>query len=576
MVDRTPASARTRRPRRLRRRAAALVVGGAVALSMSACAGSGLAARGGITGGEDGMINQLTFPAESTQSIGGDLINFNPYAPNPITSTWLYEPLIVQNGLTCEQTPWLATKATWEGATRLTFDIRQGVTWSDGQPFTAADVAFTFNLAKQYPALDRAGVWTDAFGAPATSVTAVGDQVVFEFSGNAAAKYFGIVNDTKILPEHVYSKVGDPTTYIDQHPVATGPFQVGSYNGRQLVLDRRPDYWQADQVKVKKLVLEGQYDASQAALKLGAGELDAFWGEIPNPERTFVRRDPVNNHFFYAPNGISVLTPNTHEKPYDDPKFREAMAYLMDKESMSLKATYGIMAPASQTGLKLPLMDRYLPAEYAGKDTVVPYDPAKAAEILDAAGYRKGSDGRRTMPDGSKLTVNLSTPAGWIDTQAVMDIVQNSFEDAGITTSQKQISPEALDEEKKSGDFDVLQDYLHGGCDLARGIGAKFDSTQFPDNETIRSNVGRYSTPATDEVVKRLSAATTDAQRKEEVGELVDLMMTQYPVISLTYAPARIIYRSDKAVGWPSAENPYAHPTDNKLLLVTNLRAPGK
>ncbi len=102
----------------------------------------------------------------------GNLVNYNPYSPKPLTSTWLFEPLMIQNGLTCDVTPWLATKYKWEGATKLTFDIRDGVKWSDGQAFTAKDVAFTFNLAKQYPALDKGGVWTDTFGTKAE----VGDR----------------------------------------------------------------------------------------------------------------------------------------------------------------------------------------------------------------------------------------------------------------------------------------------------------------------------------------------------------------------------------------------------------------
>ena len=74
--------------------------------------------------------------------------------------------------------------------------------------------------------------------------------------------------------------------------MSTGPFKVGSYNGRRLELVRRPDYWQADKIKVEKLVLEGNYDANQAALKLRSGELDFYSGEIPNPQKTFVEADP--------------------------------------------------------------------------------------------------------------------------------------------------------------------------------------------------------------------------------------------------------------------------------------------
>ena len=100
--------------------------------------------------------------------------------------------------------------------------------WSDGKPFTAKDVAFTLNLGKKYPGIDRAGLWTDTFGAAATSVTAEGNQVKIAFGGNAAPKFDELIK-LQILPEHVYSTVGDASKYIDKTPVATGPVQ-----GRQL------------------------------------------------------------------------------------------------------------------------------------------------------------------------------------------------------------------------------------------------------------------------------------------------------------------------------------------------------
>ncbi|MCU1538621.1 MAG: transporter substrate-binding protein, partial [Humibacillus sp.] len=521
-----------------------LVTGLTAALALSSCAGSAAQKNGGASA--DGMIAQLTFPSEADAAVGG-LVNYNPNSPKPLTATWLYEPLIVRNSLTCEETPWLAEKSTWEGGTKLTFDIRQGVKWSDGQAFTAKDVAFTFNLMKQYPAFDKAGVWNDTFGAPAKSVTAEGNKVTFEFTGNAAPKYDGIIS-TKILPEHIYAKVGDPTKYVDKTPVSTGPYKVGSYNGRRLVLERRADYWQADKVKVSKIILEGQYDAAQAALKLRSGQLDAFYGEVPNPKKTFVDADPKNNHFYYAPNGMTVLTGNDQKAPFNDVKFREAISYAMNKQDMSLKATYGVMKPASQSGLKLPSMDSLMPAEFAGKDTVVPFDMGKANSLLDAAGYKKGADGKRTNPDGSPLSVNFSVQAGFIDYQAIADVVVKGLNDAGVTAKVTASAPDSVDGQKKSGDFQLMLEYLHGGCELAKNIGAKLSSTQVPTKTDILPNVGRFSDPAVDAAVTKLASDTDKEAQKKDLAPLVQTMMTKYPVTALIYAPARILYRTDKAV----------------------------
>ncbi len=556
----------------------------AASLSLAGCAGSRVAkdnadnnanapgSAGGSAEAGGGVVAQLNFPSDADASVG-NLVNYNPYSPKPITSNWLFEPLMIQNGVTCDVTPWLATKFTWEGATKLTFDIRDGVKWSDGQAFSAKDVAFTFNLAKKYPALDSGGVWTDTFGKKAESVTANGNQVVFTFTGNAAPKFQGIISQ-KILPEHVYSKVGDPTKYVDKDPVSTGPFKVGSYNGRRLELVRRDDYWQADKIKVQKLVLEGTYDASAAAAKLSAGELDAYWGEIPNPQKTFVDKDPDTNHFWYFPNGINVLTLNLTKAPFDDPKFREGLSYSMDKDQMSLKATYGIMKPASQTGLKLPVMEKMLPEGMAPDSTVLPYDTAKANELLDAAGYAKGADGFRTNKDGTPLAITFSVQSEYIDFRSLADVVVAGMQAAGFNAKVVASAAVSVDQQKKSGDFDAMFEYLNGGCDFARGLGSKLTSKQIPTKTTVLPNVERFSDPATDKVVDDLSGATEPADQKKYVGDLVNTMMTQYPVTSLIYAPARIIYRTDHAVGWPTEQDPYAHPSDDRLLILTHLTAP--
>jgi peptide/nickel transport system substrate-binding protein len=548
----------------------------ALVLALTACAGSRVANQSDNDNpsGTGGMIPELFLPAESDASIGG-LVNYNPYAPKQQTKTWLYEPLMVQNSLDCKITPWLATAFKWEGANKLTFDIRPGVKWSDGSDFTANDVAFTFNLMKKYPGMDIAGVWSDTFGAKATAVTANGNQVVFDFSGDAASKFTYIIGQL-ILSEKQYGSVGDPTKYVDKTPIFTGPFKIGSYNGRRLELVRRPEYWQADKIKVEKLILEGNYDANQAALKLRTGGLDFYSGELPNPQKTFVDQDPKLNHFWYAPNGLTVLAPNLTKKPFNDVKFREALAYGMDKKSATTKATYGIMDVASQSGLTLPAKADLLPAQYPAESTIIPFDTAKANQLLDAAGYKKGGDGKRINPDGSPLSIVFSVQAGYIDYEAMADEFISNFRELGIDIKANKSLPDSVEQQKKTGDFQLMINYMGAGCDYANGMGATLATSQIPTKTTIKGNVGRFSDPAVDSAVDQLTGSTDEAKTKELVGVLVNAMMTQYPVLAILYAPARSIYRTDKAVGWPSAEDPYCNPQDSARVWMTHLTAPPK
>src|SRR6267142_43297 len=150
--------------------------------------------------------------------------SFNPFRSDAESRwpTWagIYEPLLISNRATGAFTPWLASAYSWS-ADNLTFRVttRPGVRWSDGQPFTARDVAFTFDLMRRFPALDHDAVWLFL-----ESVTARDAQTV-EFKlkrpYTPGAVYLG---EQAIVPEHKWKDVAQPATFDDPSPVATGPF----------------------------------------------------------------------------------------------------------------------------------------------------------------------------------------------------------------------------------------------------------------------------------------------------------------------------------------------------------------
>lgn len=230
------------------------------------------------------------------------------------------------------------------------------------------------------------------------------------------------------------------------------------------------------------------------------------------------------------------------------------------------------MKPASQTGLKLPYAENLMPEEFAKKDTVLPFDTAKAEQLLDAAGYKVGANGMRTNPDGSPLQIKFTVQAGWIDYESTVEVIVRNLQALHLDAKTVKSAPDNVEAQKKSADFDMVLEYLHGGCEVARNIGSKLASDQIPTKTKVQSNVERWNDPATDATIAQLSGSTDPAEQKKLVGSLVDTMMTQYPVTSLIYAPARMIYRTDKAVGWPSADDPYATNSD-MLLIMTHLKS---
>jgi len=144
---------------------------------------------------------------------------FNIYNGHPNAGLGLiYETLYFVDVNGGSYTPMLATNYQWNSDnTQVTFTIRQNVKWNDGKPFTANDVAFTFNLMKQYPAADGLGVWN--FLSTVTAPDA--NTVVMTFQKAYPPVLVNIAGHVYIVPQHVFASVGDPTKYLTDKPVDT-------------------------------------------------------------------------------------------------------------------------------------------------------------------------------------------------------------------------------------------------------------------------------------------------------------------------------------------------------------------
>ncbi|MGB4776743.1 ABC transporter substrate-binding protein [Microbacterium sp.] len=520
----------------------------------------------------EGYIAEIRMPSEASSSVQG-LINYNYLAPNATVQTWLFEPLMIRDRFTCDAVPWLALSYEWPETDRMIVHLREGVRWSDGEPFTADDVAYTFTAGKEFPAADRNGIWGDYYGAPAEAVTALDELTVeFRFTGPAVPKTDDVLQNTKILPAHIYAEQGDPTAFVDTEGVGTGPFVPKEYNGRRLVMERNENYWDAEDLKIQQISLEGSYDANSAALKLRSGALDLYRGDIPNPPRSIVSADPENAHFFYPPDSTTVLVLNNERPVLSDPAFREGVAYAIDREALSERASYGIMDPASQTMLLLPFQQAEVPEAWKGKE-FIPYDPDEANRLLDEAGYQKNADGWRVDANGTPLSFTFSVQAGWMDFIAMADVIVRNLRAVGVKAKMVATDPNAVDGVQRSGNFDMVLNFVGGGCQRARDLGSRLVSSQISHDQELLNNRARFSDPAIDGLIAEWANTTDETQAKKLQDQVVDVFMTQFPYIALQYAPSRLIYRTENATGWPSEENPY--PVDQLIRIATQLRAPG-
>jgi peptide/nickel transport system substrate-binding protein len=281
--------------------------------------------------------------------------NFNPFSANKRSGTaYMYEPLEYVNSINGQQTPFLATGHTLKGSTAVDFTIRTGVKWSDGKPFTPADVVFTFDYIKKYPALDSLGIWQHV-----KSVSASGNTVSVKFKA-PDVPFVQQLEQQLIVPEHIWSKISDPTTYTNTSPVVTGPYVVGTFNPNQYTLLKNTKYWQAGNVAATRIVFPALTGNTQSQLELSQGGYDWATLFIPSVKTTWVAKDAQHNKYWFPPGGTISLFLNLTKKPYSDPAFRQALSYALDRTQIATKAEDGYVQPASQSGMLLPNLKSWL------------------------------------------------------------------------------------------------------------------------------------------------------------------------------------------------------------------------
>ena len=520
----------------------------AATLGLTACSASGPNA----SGGSSGKNAILTIGREGNTVFAR---NFNPFSPNALsgTTTAIYEPLVVYTPTNGQFHPWLA--ASWKfgaAAKSLTFTLRHGVKWSDGKPFTAQDVVYTFKLLKD----DFAGG-----GFPyVSSVAATGDySVTFEFS-ESFAPALGQVGQQVIVPQHIWSTVPDPTKYTNPNPVGTGPFtQVAEFQSQVYQLDKNPHYWQAGKPYFQGIRYPAYAGNDQVDAALVQGDID--WGDIyvPNVQKTYAAKNPHFTYWF-SPTGYSVpLVLNTTMAPFNDPVVRKAMSLAINR-SADVQSVYGnYVSTSNDTGLDPQSMKAWLDSSLLASGDWTKQDVAQANQMLDAAGYKRGSNGIRKTPAGVPMKYTIETGSTSTDFVASAQNIARNLAAIGVTLT---VVPKDWNA--------VISDVSLGHFQLAHMFGdlgpTPYDFYNFtmscktvvPVGKDTTENWGRYCDPAATKLLTQFAAATDPAAQKSISDELQKAFIKDAPVIPLYTAPDWGEFNTTRFTGFPSAANPYA------------------
>lgn len=501
--------------------------------------------------------------------------NFNPLLPAGSvrwpTPAGIYEPMLVFNTMRGEYVPWLATEHRFLDDNReLRFRTRQGVNWSDGTPFSARDVAFTFDLLRRYPALDSRGVWKHLSSVAAPNAS----EVVFRFARVFVPGLFRIAQQP-IVPEHLWARLDDPVTFKNPDPVATGPFtEVLSFQNQVYELGRNPNYWQPGLPRIRGLRFPAFAGNEQSNLALLHGEVDWSGRFIPDVERVFVDRNP-EHHRYWFPNqgGAHSLYPNHARPPFDDVRVRKAVSQALDRKKIIEIAVYDYTRPANPAGLSEAYADWYDPSAIVDPDWVQ-HDPESARALLDAAGLRTGPDGFRSQRDGSPLEIAINVVTGWSDWVTVVQLVKRDLERVGLRARMNALSYSAFYEALLVGDFQLSMGWAEEGP-------TPYHFYQFvmgpagrkPVGERGVTNWGRFQDADVDDALAAFETTSDPAEQRALSSRLQALFSQHAPIVPLYPSPSWGVCNTERFVGFPGPDDPYARlspfsPPEYLLVLL--------
>lgn len=550
----------------MRLRTTLAVVGVAAALVLTGCAGGG-----GNDADSAGAALTIAKPdgAITTESN-------NPYLGDSSASKYAYGKVIFESLALVNPTgdlgttPWLAESVTWnDDYTQLTAVARSGVKWSDGEDFTADDIAFSFNQV-----LD--GKLNDTNALDIKSVSVDGDTVTIDFNSSKYTQQARVLH-FQIVPEHIWSEIEDPNTDPltgEGQVVGTGPYVLDSWTTESVTLTANPDYW-GGELAVPELHYVSYGDNAALTTALATGEADWAQAFIPQIEDSYLSADPDNKFLASPTAGAGTLFMNLQTKPFNDPALRQALAWTIDRQAYVDIAREGASEVVwSVTGLGTLLDDEILP-EYADQNYSVDVDKARA--ILTDAGYTWDGDAL-IDPDGEPVSFSISVPAGWSDWNTEQALIAEELKEGlGIDVKVDQPDWGGWDAARQEGTFQAIIHWLE---DTGNAYGL-YTSTMDPKwivDGKAAFNFGRFDDPAVTDALNTYANAASDADREAALAVMQKAFVENVPAIPLGAHPLLGEFNTRNYVGWPSEDDQYASadPTQPAIVQILTQLQPAE
>jgi len=498
----------------------------------------------------------------------------------------VYEDLMYTNLNTGEIVPWQAESFTYNDTfTTITVKLRQGITWSDGQPFTSKDVKYTLEMLRDNsPDLAYATIYKEYL----KGVDTPDDLTAILNLTKPAPRFFqqnlalGHENHQVILPAHIWQGQ-DPKTFTNFDlakgwPVGTGAYKLVASSAQQQVYDRRDDWWGAKTgfmplpAPQRIVLVPGPDDQSTAQLYIGnkadsGNPLQPATFEAAIARNKSLQSWHSEGPVWGAPDGCGyVFSMNNMKEPWNNADVRIAVNYALDRKQISelgyLSANYPIVAPFSAY-----MSQRWVPGRLQA--VIDKYDRNKqdfelVAQHMAAAGYAKDANGMWAK-DGQTLKLPVRGPQFFAPLAPPM---AEQLKKAGFDATAV-IEPSgstAWNDDLLTGKSDTIF-FVHCGSlseplDTLKDLHSKY-ARPIGEKCPININCTRYQNPEYDKLIDDMDGmvGTPDNQKyMDDAEKALDIYLRDMPEIMLLEELHVVTFNNTYWKGWPDEKNPYAAP----------------
>ncbi len=429
----------------------------------------------------------------------------------------------------------------------ITFHLRKNVRWTDGHPFTADDVRFTYQTI-----IDK------------NTPTAYADEYLQVRKAEAPDPYTFRVHYDKpfapaleswgagILPAHILRGQDITQASYGRNPSAgTGPYRLREWTiGQRMVMERNPDYWEGT-VWIANQITRVIPDQQTQFLELKTGGLDSM-GLTPLQFKFQTGTAEFRSHFekyrWYA-NNYTYLGLNLKDPRFADVRVRRAFAHAIDKDELIRGVLFGYGVPAYAP---------YRPGHWAYNPNVKKYDynPRRALDLLKEAGWVRDANGRQ-VKDGRPFAFEIITNQGNAQRIRTGEIIQRRLAEIGIEASVRPIEWAAF-----------IKDFVNTGRYEAMILG--WSLTQDPDQWSIwhssqaepgKLNHAYYKNPEVDRLLDAGRSTFDRETRREIYFRLQEIMAEDQPYVFL-YVPESLFTIHKRVKGIVPTENGLSYKSD--------------